>query len=154
MRFAAIILFIVRVPVLSEQIQVVLPKVSTACKFLASTFFLASLFAVSVRAMVTSNKRPLGTLETVIPIASVRALMGSNPIPSPTDKTIIPKQMAAIPKRLTKRLISLFRGVSSYYALIASPAIWPMNVRSPVNMTTPLPDPELFSVEKNATFLV
>lgn len=65
----------VSVPVLSEQIQVVHPKVSTACKFLANTFFLANLFAVRVREMVTYNKRPFGTFATVIPIAKVRALM-------------------------------------------------------------------------------
>lgn len=153
-RFAAIILFMVKVPVLSEQMQVVLPNVSTACKFLASTFFLASLLAVKVKAIVTSSKSPLGTLATVIPIASVRAFIGSKPIPKPTESTIMPKQIAAMPKRRMNLLISLFRGVYYSSALIAKPAIWPMKVRSPVNMTTPFPEPELFKVEKKATFLV
>jgi len=75
-KLAAIILFIVRVPVLSEQIQVVHPKVSTACRFLASTFLFASLLAVKVKEIVTSNNNPLGTLETVIPMAKVKALIG------------------------------------------------------------------------------
>ena len=38
-RLAAVILFMVRVPVLSEQMQLVEPRVSTASKFLQSTFF-------------------------------------------------------------------------------------------------------------------
>lgn len=98
-RLAAIILFIVRVPVLSEQIQVVQPKVQTACRFLASTFFFASLFAVNVNEMVTSNSNPFGTFATVIPMAKVRAFITSNPIAKPTDSTIMPKQTAAKPSR-------------------------------------------------------
>ncbi|CAM6004650.1 unnamed protein product [Sphagnum balticum] len=43
--------------------QVVQPRVSTACRLLASTFFLASRLAVSVRAMVTSSSSPLGVHE-------------------------------------------------------------------------------------------
>ena len=53
MMLAAIILFIVSVPVLSEQMQVVDPRVSTAWSFLARTFFLDRRFAVRVRAIVT-----------------------------------------------------------------------------------------------------
>lgn len=98
-RLAAIILFIVKVPVLSEQIQVVQPKVSTACKLLASTFFLANLLAVRVKEMVTSRRSPFGTFATVIPIAKVRALMTSKPIPRPTESTKMPNTIAAKPKR-------------------------------------------------------
>ena len=102
---AAIILFMVSVPVLSEQMQVVQPSVSTACNFFASTFFLASRFAVKVSEIVTYNSNPLGTFATVIPMASVRALIGSKPMPKPTDSTIIPRVTAAIPKRCTNLLI-------------------------------------------------
>jgi hypothetical protein len=84
----------------------------------------------------------------------VRALMGSKPMPNPTESTIIPRVIAAIPSLLTKRLIYLFKGVSSSVAFKANPAICPINVLSPVNMTTPLPLPSLLRVEKNATFLV
>ena len=98
-RLAAIILFIVKVPVLSEQIHVVQPNVSTACKLLASTFFFANLLAVRVSEMVTSKRSPFGTLATVIPIAKVRALMISKPIPRPTESTKIPKKIAAMPRR-------------------------------------------------------
>lgn len=152
--FAAIILFIVRVPVLSEHIQVVEPKVSTACSFLARTFFFERRFAVRVRAIVTYNKRPFGTFATVMPIASVSALITSKPIANPTTRTKIPRKIAAIPSLRTNLLIYILSGVSSSSALIANPAICPMKVRSPVNITTPSPLPSLLRVEKNATFLV
>ena len=102
---AAIILFIVSVPVLSEQMQVVEPRVSTACSFLARTFFFDSRLAVRVRAIVTYNSRPFGTLATVMPIARVRALITSKPIANPTTSTKIPRKMAAIPNLRTNRLI-------------------------------------------------
>jgi len=43
----------VKVPVLSEQIQLVDPKVSTASRFLHKTFLSASLLAVNVKPTVT-----------------------------------------------------------------------------------------------------
>jgi hypothetical protein len=51
-------------------------------------------------------------------------------------------------------LIYLFKGVSSTSAFKAKPAICPINVLSPVNITTPFPLPYLFKVEKKATFFV
>ena len=152
--FAAIILFMVSVPVLSEQMQVVEPRVSTAWSFLARTFFFERRFAVRVSAIVTYNKRPFGTFATVIPIASVRALITSKPIANPTTSTKMPRNIAAMPSLRTNLLIYMFRGVSSSSALMAKPAICPMKVRSPVNITTPSPLPSLLRVEKNATFLV
>jgi len=50
---AAIILFMVKVPVLSEQMQVVQPNVYTACRFLANTFLFAKRLAVNVNEIVT-----------------------------------------------------------------------------------------------------
>jgi hypothetical protein len=54
----AVILFIVRVPVLSEQMQLVDPKVYTASKFLHNTFLIANFLAVNVNPTVTSTINP------------------------------------------------------------------------------------------------
>lgn len=48
-RWATVILFWVRVPVLSEQMMEVEPSVSTASRFLTRQFFFAIRFAVSDR---------------------------------------------------------------------------------------------------------
>ena len=64
-------------PVLSEQIQVVLPSVSTTSKFLTNTNLFAILLAVSDRLTVTVASSPSGTLATIIPMQKARAVMKS-----------------------------------------------------------------------------
>ena len=71
-RFSTVILFWVRVPVLSEQIHEVEPKVSTASKFLTKTCFSDSLLAVMAREMVMQASSPSGTLATRMPIPKIK----------------------------------------------------------------------------------
>lgn len=61
-----------RVPVLSEQIQDVEPRVSTPSKFLTKTFSKESLFAVKESPTVIVASKPSGTFATIIPIAKTR----------------------------------------------------------------------------------
>ena len=55
---ATVILFWVRVPVLSEQMTLVEPKVSTPSRFFTRQFFFAILWAVRVSVIVTVISRP------------------------------------------------------------------------------------------------
>ena len=61
---------------------------------------------------------------------------------------------ANIVKAIINLLISFFKGDYSWVAFAAKLAIWPIKVLSPVAKTIPFPVPYLFSVEKNAIFLV
>lgn len=65
-------MFYVRVPVLSEHIQDVDPKVSTPSKFLTRTFKPASFLAVIERATTTVANNPSGTFAEIIPTANIR----------------------------------------------------------------------------------
>ena len=56
--FDAVILFIVRVPVLSEQMQLVAPRVYTASRNFTKTFLLDKIWAVRVRPTVIYTTRP------------------------------------------------------------------------------------------------
>lgn len=83
-----------RVPVLSEQIHEVDPRVSTDSIFLTSTNLPAILLAVKARDTVTVARSPSGTLATMIPIANTRFFTGSNPEKCPNKKKEIPRTKA------------------------------------------------------------
>jgi hypothetical protein len=57
-KFYTVILFWVKVPVLSEQMQDVDPKVSTASKFLTKTCLSANFFAVIANEIVMHASKP------------------------------------------------------------------------------------------------
>jgi len=62
----------VRVPVLSEQMQEVEPRVSTASRFLTKTCFSDSFLAVIAKEIVIQPSNPSGTLATKIPIPKIQ----------------------------------------------------------------------------------
>lgn len=69
---STVMTFWVRVPVLSEQMQEVEPRVSTASRFFTKTFFSERVLAVIAKEMVIQPKRPSGTLATKIPIPKIK----------------------------------------------------------------------------------
>jgi len=103
---AAVILFMVRVPVLSEQMQLVAPRVSTASKNLTKTFFSESLLAVKVNPMVISTMRPSGTLAVMTPMAKTKLRMTGYTIANPNPNRRPPIKSEKKVRRMIKRLIS------------------------------------------------
>ena len=84
-----VIMFWVSVPVLSEQIQVVDPKVSIDSRFLTKTFFLAIYLAVRASWIVTAATTPSGTFATSTPIAIMKLVKASYPQINPRIKNAI-----------------------------------------------------------------
>ena len=79
---------------MSEQIQEVDPRVSIDYKFLTSMYLVAILLAVIARETVTVDKRPSGTLATMIPMANTRFLTISKPYCHPKKRKVIPRTKA------------------------------------------------------------
>lgn len=110
--------------------------------------------AVRVNPTVTSANNPYGTLATMIPIAKMKLVIAGYPIANPKQKRTIPQTEANIVIPTMNLPIYLERGDYYPLALAANVAIWPMNVRSPVYNTNPIPFPYPTRVEKKAIFFV
>merc|ERR1719331_208906 len=147
-------MFWVSVPVLSEQMQDVLPSVSTPSRFLTMTFFVYILLAVSVRQTVTVASRPSGTFATMMPIINTSDVTASWPMPSAAAKNDIPKAKAIAEMIWMKWWISLLIGVCSASVERANCAILPMTVSSAIFTTTPTHEPSGTCVPKKQRFAV
>ncbi len=133
--------FWVSVPVLSVQITVVLPSVSTTGRRRTTVRRRAIRATPMARVMVTAAGRPSGIAPTASATAAVNVLVGSSPRHSPTAKV-----SAASPRISTVSCllnVSSLRvsGVDRDVAVATSRWIEPSSVCSPVPTTTPVPLP-------------
>ncbi|OPY22661.1 MAG: hypothetical protein A4E23_00702 [Methanomethylovorans sp. PtaU1.Bin073] len=106
-------MFWVSVPVLSVQITVVEPRVSTDSSCFISAFLFAILLEARLKARVTVGSKPSGTLATMIPIAKIRFSRKVSCTKKPTKKKDIPNKIAIKEMTLIKLFNSFFKGVST-----------------------------------------
>ena len=149
---ATVILFSVSVPVLSEQMTVALPSVSTAGSRRIMAFRFAILSTPSDSMMVTSAGRLSGMAATprlteVINIEKIGCLWYIPMIKRPRQM-----RSATVPKTFPVWFSFFWRGVSGAVSSEIIPAICPSSVFIPVQVTIAFPWPEMTSVPENAMF--
>lgn len=136
-----VILFWVRVPVLSLQITAVHPSVSIASRCFTIQSLLAILLAVSVRLTVIVAINPSGTLATMMPSRNVIDWIQVYPIVVDKVKNNIPRNIAQHDINFINRWSSRESGVCLGANLEVSLAILPITVWSPRATITPFPLP-------------
>ena len=129
-----VISFFVSVPVLSEQIVVTAPSVSTEESFLTTTFLPASTDAPSARAIVIVVGSHSGTAAIAIETAYMRL---STKAPAPSRYIDIMNMIIQIPSvslatNFPIFLSSFWSGDSTFLVSTASRAISPNRVALPV----------------------
>ena len=144
---------IVRVPVLSVQMTVVEPSVSTAASFRSSACRRAMRITPSDSATVTTAGKPSGTAATARLIDVRKSSAGAVPriSPRPNSNPTMPSvaQSRIRPNESSFRCNGV---VSSAPALVIRPAIWPSSVRIAVATTTASPVPAATLVPTNTMF--
>ncbi len=140
-----VISFWVRVPVLSEQMTVAEPSVSTEERRRIRACLRTISRIPNARLMVTTAGKPSGTAA----IARLTAIMNISTMASisklernkPTRNTRAHIARAAQPNNFPRLSRRFCRGVSSSSTICSMPAINPSWVCMPVETTTPLPRP-------------
>ena len=143
-RRVTVISFWVRVPVLSVQITVAQPRVSTAERRLIRAWRLAMRWTPMARDRVTVGRSPSGTKATIIPMEKTTARSrGVSTRKTEARKKRMPMLMAMAETCLVIRPISFCRGLSSSFISCVRLAIFPNSVAIPVEQITAFPDPAL-----------
>jgi hypothetical protein len=102
--------FSVRVPVLSVQITVVEPKVSTAGRCRIRTFLRAMRWAAMASESVTVGNSPSGTFATMMPMAKIKLAQNGKPIARPRAKNTTPSTTESTATTRLTNAISRWRG--------------------------------------------
>ncbi len=136
-----VIWFWVKVPVLSEQITVVEPSVSTDDRRRISAWRAIISRMPNARVTVTTAGKPSGTAATARLTAMMNISSGGTPRSQPTRKTT--PQMANVPQpsAFPSWFNRLCSGVSSCCTDCSIVAISPICVSMPVLTTAPRPRP-------------
>ncbi len=147
----------VSVPVLSAQITVVDPSVSTAARRRTMARRAAIRCIPTARAAVIATGSPSGTIETSWLTATMRIVANGSPRTSPTTTMTTKRTRAATVSQRPSCEIRRSRGVAGSGASRASEASWPSSVADPVATTTARPRPlatwvpEKTTLERSAT---
>ena len=141
-------------PVLSVQIKVTAPNVSTAGKFLIKTCCLSILLAPSAREIVITAGKASGTAATAKLNAVSAMVMKGCPCRTPASKTIMHTHKIANTKYLLKELRRTCSGVLACFARSNKFAMRPISVLIPLATTTPLPFPKVTTLPLKARLLL
>ncbi len=142
--------FSVSVPVLSVQITVAAPSVSTADSRFTSAPRRLSARTHTARARVMVGRRPSGTFATSRPIANFSASATGRPAArSPSAMNTRPAATATAAISHATRRTSRSSGLGSRAPRCDSAAIRPSSVRIPVARTRPTASPPVHSVPLN-----
>ena len=142
----AVILFRVRVPVLSEQIAEVDPSVSTAGRRFTIAFLRAISRVPIDSSAVTTAGRPVGMAATARATPVMKRVSKDSPRISPsrmTNTSAMPAMTAMILERSSSCFCS---GVLSVVVLASRSAMCPISVSMPVAVTTISPRPRVTEV--------
>ena len=125
-------LLTVSVPVLSLQITVVEPSVSTEGRCRTSALRFAMRCVAMASDSVTVGSRPSGTFATMMPIANIAFAQNGRPSSVPTAKNARPSTAANTATRRDSRAISRCRGDPVSPAVCVRCAMRPNSVCMPV----------------------
>jgi hypothetical protein len=141
-----VILLSVSVPVLSEQIAEVDPRVSTAGSRLTMALRRAISLVPIESSAVTTAGRPVGIAATARVTPVTNSVSNESPLISPRMTTIA-SATPAIAAMIFDRPSSCFcSGVFSVSVLASMLAMWPISVAIPVSVTTSSPRPRVTDV--------
>ena len=136
-----VIWFSVRVPVLSAQMTVVLPRVSTAGRRRMTAPRWAIRATPIARVIVTAAGRPSGIAPTASATAAVNISATPSPRAMPTAKVSAASPRITTVRTVLNRAIFRVRGVATVSAWPTSRWISPSSVPAPVATTVPVPVP-------------
>ena len=148
------ILFSVSVPVLSEQITLLLPNVSTAGSFLIIAFLFAIFVTAMERIIVTIAGKPSGIAATAKPTDVINISTTDIFFITPITKIKAQITTQAIPSTLPTSLNFFWIGVCGASFVIIILAIFPTSVFIPILVTIPSACPFTTAVPAKTIFFM